>query len=411
MPVPPQRLRQPAHETGLPPGAPGLDAAKLGCCRLGSSPECRGLCGRAFSREWGRAWDALHSACLARPQEAALAACLAEADAPCQQGCAGMAFCATFNNRPNALFRSCTPRADDAARKDFQLWQDSLTLTLPGLTAAVPLRGVRAGASGGESAAAAAPCAAPSARPGSPCVTLAPFLAPSAAAARAAVRVPTFPCRPHPCPPRHVCSVNPNHLTPTPRPRMRIPAAHRQSPALILRLPSLPALSSPESARCGRVCECAREGVLQGCRYLPCVDPAPCLARRAKYGAHSPVSRPLCHTASIYTRPPLHTHTSLDTHTLLPHTPSPSRYTRHPHSHTHTLPHPSPHPHTQPPPPPSPLHTHPLPPQRTPHTHTLSFTPLPPAARQPRRISAFRGQTVTDTGPLFTTIKQPPPTG
>ncbi|KAK8750056.1 hypothetical protein OTU49_015214, partial [Cherax quadricarinatus] len=80
-------------------GRLGLDAAKLGCCRQAVSVECRGLCVRAFSKEWGRSWDALHTSCLTRPQEATLFACLAEADAPCQQGCSGLSFCSNFNNR------------------------------------------------------------------------------------------------------------------------------------------------------------------------------------------------------------------------------------------------------------------------------------------------------------------------
>ncbi|XP_042860190.1 reversion-inducing cysteine-rich protein with Kazal motifs-like isoform X3 [Penaeus japonicus] len=336
-------------------GRLGLDAAKLGCCRLATSSECGGLCGRAFSREWGRAWDALHTACLARPQEAALAACLAEADAPCQQGCSGMAFCAHFNQRPNALFRSCTPRADDAARKDFTLWQDSLTLTLPGLTAAVPLRGVsecqpemwravacslhlrpcharaRAhaicwedcvellsrcvrAATGGEGASAAgAVCSALSPPPGSPCVSLAPFLVPSAVPNEPPWRVPTFPCRPQPCPPRHVCAVNPECAPGQPcRPYVCTPSCALGEVSSVAEpvgaFVSVP-VSSPESARCGRVCECGREGVLQGCRYLPCIDPAACWLGPSKYEHDTEVmigcSHCMCHAGELTCLPRL----------------------------------------------------------------------------------------------------------
>lgn len=61
---------------------------------------------------------------------------------PCQQGCSGLAFCTNFNHRPTQLFRSCTARADAAAREDLHLWQESQRLSLSGLAATVPLRSV-----------------------------------------------------------------------------------------------------------------------------------------------------------------------------------------------------------------------------------------------------------------------------
>lgn len=123
-------------------GKLGLDAAKLGCCHRAASQECGTLCQRAFSWEWGRPWETLQTACLSQPREASLLACLSESEVPCQQGCSGLAFCTNFNHRPTQLFRSCTARADAAARKDLQLWQENQRLSLPGLAATVPLRSV-----------------------------------------------------------------------------------------------------------------------------------------------------------------------------------------------------------------------------------------------------------------------------
>ncbi|CAL4124806.1 unnamed protein product, partial [Meganyctiphanes norvegica] len=88
----------PEHSQVSALGRLGLDAAKLSCCDRATSSECQGLCVRAFTNEWGRAWNALNSACLLTPQESRLAACLAEAEAPCTLGCSSLTFCSNFNN-------------------------------------------------------------------------------------------------------------------------------------------------------------------------------------------------------------------------------------------------------------------------------------------------------------------------
>lgn len=51
----------------------------------------------------------------------------------CQLGCSGLSYCSNFNNRPMELFRSCTKRADDAARDMVQLWRTSRNISLPTL--------------------------------------------------------------------------------------------------------------------------------------------------------------------------------------------------------------------------------------------------------------------------------------
>ncbi|XP_071543014.1 reversion-inducing cysteine-rich protein with Kazal motifs isoform X2 [Panulirus ornatus] len=309
-------------------GRLGLDAAKLGCCSRAVSAECRGLCIRAFSKEWGRAWEALHTSCLTRPQETSLWSCLAEADEPCQQGCSGLTFCSNFNHRPNHLFRSCNTRADNAAQEDLKLWQESLTLSLPGLAATIPLRSVskcqaelwRAVAcslhlrpchatsltnticwhdcvtlltrcvqepAGGEgSITAGAVCGALSPPPGSPCVSLSTFLSPSPVPNEPPWRVPTSPCRPFPCPARHVCTVNPEcRPGESCRPYVCTPACTLGEVSSVA-VPVGAFVSVPSSSRasgCGRVCECGRAGGLHGCRYLPCVDPAPCWLGTSKF--------------------------------------------------------------------------------------------------------------------------------
>nr|XP_045581465.1 reversion-inducing cysteine-rich protein with Kazal motifs-like [Procambarus clarkii] len=302
-------------------GRLGLDAAKLGCCKRAVSAECQGLCVRAFSKEWGRAWDALHTSCLTRPQESTLFACLAEADAPCQQGCSGLSFCSNFNHRPNHLFRSCNSRADAAAQEDLQLWEESLTLSLPGLAASVPLKSVkecqgelwravacslhlrpchptsltnticwndcvrllsrcvREPVVGEGEMTAGAVCDALSPLPGAPCVSLAAFLSPSPLPNEPPWRAPTSPCRLDPCPARHLCTVNSECRPGEPcRPYLCTPACHLGEVSSVA-VPVGAFVSVPSSSGasgCGRVCECGREGGLQHCRNHPCVNPAPC---------------------------------------------------------------------------------------------------------------------------------------
>ena len=55
-------------------------------------------------------------------------------DDQCQLGCSGLTYCSSFNHRPTELFRSCTKRADDAAKSVLRLWQSgsiALPLLLP----------------------------------------------------------------------------------------------------------------------------------------------------------------------------------------------------------------------------------------------------------------------------------------
>ncbi|XP_068200840.1 LOW QUALITY PROTEIN: reversion-inducing cysteine-rich protein with Kazal motifs [Palaemon carinicauda] len=367
------------HSEGVAPevrpvsklGRLGLDAAKLGCCSRAVSAECRGLCSRAFSKEWGRAWDALQTSCLTRPQEASLFACLWEADAPCQQGCSGLSFCTNFNHRPNELFRSCNARADAAAEEDLNLWQESRTLTLPGLAASVPLRSVSEcqlelwkavacslhlrpchatsltnaicwhdcvkllsrcvedpGSSEGGGTAASV-CGTLSPPPGSPCVSLASFLSPSLVPNEPPWRVPTSPCRPSPCPGRSVCTVNSECRAAEPcRPYVCTPACTLGEVSNVA-VPVGAFVSVPFSSsgleRCGRVCECGNKGELESCRYLPCVDPAPCWLGTTKFDHDTEVvvgcELCVCHAGELTCVPrptcPQHLHRFLPVNTGL----------------------------------------------------------------------------------------------
>lgn len=350
-------------------GQLGLDAAKLGCCQRAASPECGSLCRRAFSREWGRAWETLQTACLSQPREASLLACLSESDVPCQQGCSGLAFCTNFNHRPTQLFRSCTARADAAAREDLQLWQKSQRLSLPGLAATVPLRNVKecqpelwravacalhlrpchvssltnaicwhdcvkllsrcvAEPEGGPdgSLTAGTVCGAFSPPPGSPCVSLTPFLTQSEVPNEVPWRVPTSPCRPFPCPARHVCSVNsecrPGEAC---RPYSCTPACTMGEVSSVT-VPVgayISVHSRTGESSCGQVCACGRGGVLESCRFVPCVDPAPCWLGTSKIdhdtemvigcrvcvchaGELTCLPRPTCHASNLlHALPPL----------------------------------------------------------------------------------------------------------
>ncbi|XP_066975585.1 reversion-inducing cysteine-rich protein with Kazal motifs isoform X2 [Macrobrachium rosenbergii] len=366
------------HSEGVAPevrqvsklGRLGLDAAKLGCCSRAVSAECRGLCSRAFSKEWGRAWDALQTSCLTRPQEASLFACLWEADAPCQQGCSGLSFCTNFNHRPNDLFRSCNARADAAAEEDLKLWQESRTLTLPGLAASVPLRSVTecqlelwkavacslhlrpchptsltnaicwhdcvkllsrcvedpGSSEGGVTAASV--CGTLSPPPGSPCVSLTAFLSPSLVPNEPPWRVPTSPCRPSPCPGRSVCTINSECRAAEPcRPYVCTPACTLGEVSNVA-VPVGAFVSVPFSSgleRCGRVCECGNKGELEACRYLPCVDPAPCWLGTSKFDHDTEVvvgcELCVCHAGELTCVPrptcPQHLHRFLPVNTGL----------------------------------------------------------------------------------------------
>jgi len=57
---------------------------------------------------------------------------------PCQLGCSGLGFCTNLNNRPTEHFRSCNRVADEAARKDIELWEKG-EISLPNLS--VPVKG------------------------------------------------------------------------------------------------------------------------------------------------------------------------------------------------------------------------------------------------------------------------------
>ncbi|XP_023289098.1 reversion-inducing cysteine-rich protein with Kazal motifs isoform X2 [Orussus abietinus] len=107
----------PAKPVRLP-----LEIGKLACCSKATQASCRNLCWRAFQADWEVASAQLESQCLSVAAEGELRRCLEDADDACEMGCAGLSYCARFNDRPTTLFRTCSAKADEAAKWEADHW-------------------------------------------------------------------------------------------------------------------------------------------------------------------------------------------------------------------------------------------------------------------------------------------------
>ncbi|XP_015595856.1 reversion-inducing cysteine-rich protein with Kazal motifs [Cephus cinctus] len=107
----------PAKSARLP-----LDLGKLSCCSRASTSSCKNLCWRAFQADWEQAWVQLDEECISLPIESELRRCLEDADETCEMGCSGLSYCVQYNDRPTALFRTCSPTADEAAKWEANHW-------------------------------------------------------------------------------------------------------------------------------------------------------------------------------------------------------------------------------------------------------------------------------------------------
>ncbi|XP_052799276.1 reversion-inducing cysteine-rich protein with Kazal motifs-like [Mya arenaria] len=120
----------------------GIDTAKLHCCQKAKSERCGSLCVKTHGWKWGtiRKFEQ-HCVYQTSPvMETNMLSCLKDVEEPCQLGCSGLNFCTNLNNRPTEHFRSCNSDADEAARKDIQMWQEG-QISLPNFD--VPVKDIR----------------------------------------------------------------------------------------------------------------------------------------------------------------------------------------------------------------------------------------------------------------------------
>ncbi|GFR95098.1 reversion-inducing cysteine-rich protein with Kazal motifs-like [Elysia marginata] len=107
-----------------------VDNAKLLCCGKAVSDRCRNLCTKTYKKSWAFGTE-FETSCsyiqpLSNAVEASMHKCLNDVEQPCRAGCSGLSFCRNFNYRPTELFRSCTPEADDAARRVYHSWMNGV---------------------------------------------------------------------------------------------------------------------------------------------------------------------------------------------------------------------------------------------------------------------------------------------
>ncbi|KAL3831933.1 hypothetical protein ACJMK2_023623 [Sinanodonta woodiana] len=123
----------------------GIDGAKLHCCQESSSKRCKNLCVENYSFGWSVSWNEFHKHChfLNSPIatiDMAMYSCFTEVDEPFRMGCSGLKYCTNFNNHPTELFRRCDAQADEAAKKDIELWEKG-EISLPQLK--IPVKDIR----------------------------------------------------------------------------------------------------------------------------------------------------------------------------------------------------------------------------------------------------------------------------
>ncbi|KAK3698658.1 hypothetical protein RRG08_046160 [Elysia crispata] len=314
-----------------------VDNAKLLCCGKAVSDRCRNLCTKTYKKSWAFGTE-FETSCsyiqpLSNAVEVSMHQCLNDVEQPCQVGCSGLSFCRNFNYRPTELFRSCTPEADDAARRVFQSWMNG-NLHLRQMI--IPIKDIRYCRPAMWKAIACAlevkPCLSqlqksfinlcredciiilsecldtsrlsaqttvpalcntlPSKNTPGACVPLDPYLYKSPYASRK--KEVTHPCHPSPCASDEVCRVkrrkckHPHSCVPYicqkacplgQLSKVRVPRGTK------VRLSDLTVESSNEKD-CHTICHCNSRGKIDNCKHLSCVTRTGCDVGRGHFKEH-----------------------------------------------------------------------------------------------------------------------------
>ncbi|KAJ8686915.1 hypothetical protein QAD02_022709, partial [Eretmocerus hayati] len=298
-----------------------LNAAKLACCSRAQRRSCLNLCTRAFHSDWS-AWQLLESNCLASGLENELRRCIEDADDACEMGCSGLSFCSKFNDRPTTLFRSCSATADESAKWEADHWARGGIIrgldvpvraapncpveTLHAAACLLQLRPCEARvhetrlcredclelltscvdwpAVKGHNAATLCAKLSPL-KPDAPCVSLRPYLEDPREQNELPLGIEediNMPCRNNPCPPNHICAVQPEE-----RRRYKcIPGCPLGDMSKqLIPVGSWAQIAHHDHHGCYRMCQCSTNGKLERCRELSCPPHSTCMVH-SSFVAH-----------------------------------------------------------------------------------------------------------------------------
>ncbi|KAF5280824.1 hypothetical protein FQR65_LT14931 [Abscondita terminalis] len=321
----------------------GMDSAKWHCCQKANSAHCKRLCSKTFRKDWSTSWEQFHLKCLSQASEEGLRNCIDEVEEPCELGCDGLSFCTNFNNRPTELFRSCTPRADEAARNDVAAWKTQNGLNLPGFN--LPLKNISECSMNTWKAIACTlhikPCSRQShgnqicrdicldiismcvnwptvpsidLTPESICNTLSPeksdvscvslqnYLHPAHNPYQPTSGQVSSPCKGEPCEPDQICIVNRNCALGNACVPYKCVRGCKLGEVSEYVVPDgayvrIPMPNNPKG--CLQICKCSN-GLIEDCQPLPCVPLNPCVIGNNEYKEHGTVYNKECNTCSCF---------------------------------------------------------------------------------------------------------------